>query len=313
MNFYVLAPADISSGGPELAHQMCHEINKNHHQAYMYYNYRDLIGPANVDAIDKFKKYNTTHVTSHSEADREENIVIIPEGLADRASWFTHATIVLWWMSVDNYYRDNVNTDIIALDKVVSLHLTQSFYADTHLMENGVPKSKILTVSDYISDLYGQFILPGEYRKDIVLFNPKKGFDELKPLIEKTTSFEWRPLINLTEEEMIVLMQMAKVYVDFGNHPGKDRIPREAVLCGCCIITNRRGSAAFYEDIPISPDYKIDTDDDSCYETACSLLKNIFNDYQGHFHAFDHYREITKSEKSKFEEDVKRFLAHIVR
>lgn len=33
---------------------------------------------------------------------------------------------------------------------------------------------------------------------------------------------------------MILTMRKAKVYIDFGFHPGKDRIPREAVMCGAC-------------------------------------------------------------------------------
>jgi len=308
MNVYILAPAKVSSGGPELAHQMCYEINKNGKNAYMYYIYAGLTGPADEDAIDKFKKYETCHVTNHNEADQKGNIVIIPEGLADRSQWFKNATLILWWMSVDNFYRDNQNTDIKILDSVISLHLSQSFYSYTHLLENGIDEKKIITVSDYISDLYGQFILPADYRKNIALYNPKKGAEELKPLRDNTPFLEWKPLINLTEEEMIVLMQIAKVYVDFGNHPGKDRIPREAALCGCCLVTNQKGSAAFYEDVSIPSQYKIDTTDSSCYEKAAILLEKIAADYSSCFNDFDYYRNVIKGEKSKFEQDVQELI-----
>ena len=33
-------------------------------------------------------------------------------------------------------------------------------------------------------------------------------------------------LIGMTTEEMRSCMSKSKVYIDFGNHPGKDRIPR---------------------------------------------------------------------------------------
>ena len=33
-----------------------------------------------------------------------------------------------------------------------------------------------------------------------------------------------------------------QVYIDFGHHPGQDRLPREAVQCGCVVITGTRGS-----------------------------------------------------------------------
>ena len=30
-----------------------------------------------------------------------------------------------------------------------------------------------------------------------------------------------------------------KLYIDFGGFPGKDRLPREAVMHDCCIITGK--------------------------------------------------------------------------
>lgn len=55
----------------------------------------------------------------------------------------------------------------------------------------------------------------------------------------------WVPLIGMTTEEMRSCMSKSKVYIDFGNHPGKDRIPREAAISGCIVITGKRGAAAF--------------------------------------------------------------------
>lgn len=37
MTFYNVCPAEIESGGPELAHQMCHRLNDAGLEAYMYY------------------------------------------------------------------------------------------------------------------------------------------------------------------------------------------------------------------------------------------------------------------------------------
>lgn len=53
-------------------------------------------------------------------------------------------------------------------------------------------------------------------------------------------------------------MSKSKVYIDFGNHPGKDRIPREAAISGCIVITGKRGAAAFAEDVCIPETYKFD-------------------------------------------------------
>lgn len=131
--------------------------------------------------------------------------------------------------------------------------------------------------------------------------------DDLRPLIKLCDFVIWKPIIGMTEEEVVLNMQIAKVYVDFGSHPGKDRIPREAAACGLCVITNKKGSAGFYDDVPIDEKYKFGDPID--YEKAAALLKDIINNYGSHFHAFDNYRDVIRSEKQKFEDDVKKLLS----
>ena len=53
------------------------------------------------------------------------------------------------------------------------------------------------------------------------------------------------------------MLQRSKIYIDFGPHPGMDRIPREAALAGCLVITNSEGAAGFQSDVPILPKYKV--------------------------------------------------------
>ena len=43
--------------------------------------------------------------------------------------------------------------------------------------------------------------------------------------------------------------------MDFGFHPGQDRLPREAALLKNCIITNRE-ELSFYKDMPIAEEFK---------------------------------------------------------
>ena len=45
-------------------------------------------------------------------------------------------------------------------------------------------------------------------------------------------------------------------YIDFGPHPGMDRLPREAALAGCVVVTNREGAANFDEDTPLPSQFK---------------------------------------------------------
>ena len=109
---------------------------------------------------------------------------------------------------------------------------------------------------------------------------------------------------------MILVMQISKIYVDFGHHPGKDRIPREAAANGCCVITNKKGSAAYNQDVPIPDGYKFD-DLIASLDEIDVLLYEICDNFADHMKDFDSYREMIKSEKAKFDKDVITFVEEI--
>jgi hypothetical protein len=55
----------------------------------------------------------------------------------------------------------------------------------------------------------------------------------------------------MSRKEVISSLTSSKIYLDLGIHPGTDRIPREAALLGCVIVTNKRGSAGNKIDVDI--------------------------------------------------------------
>lgn len=315
--FYILTPARVRTGGPELCHQMCAALNSLGESAYVYYEDGDHYEPVDAEPVEDYMRYGTEHVKSMEEyldrSDGCEHILICPEARTRHLRPLSTADkIVLWWMSVDNYFKDPDRESIESIVEMVDLHLVQSEYARQFLLkECGVDESKIIYLSDYINEDYGKFVLPGEYRKQIGIVNPAKGFEVVKPLIEKTVNrMEWIPLVKMNREEVIVSLQIGKVYVDFGNHPGKDRIPREAAACGCCIITNKKGSAAYYEDVPIPDQYKFENPEESIEEIE-ALIIDICENYEEHKKNFEVYREWIKQEKARFFEDVKIFADRI--
>ena len=125
-----------------------------------------------------------------------------------------------------------------------------------------------------------------------------------------SSAIGWIGLKGMDLEQEIVVMQSAKIYVDFGGHPGKDRIPREAAANGCCVITNRRGSAAYREDVPIPEEYKFE-DPKEMLPNVVQLMVNICNDFQNHQDHFREYREWIKAEREKFIRDTRKFLEEI--
>ena len=80
MTFYNVCPAGIESGGPELAHQMCHRLDELGCDAKMYYITSNVIEPQDVPASGKYLKYNTQHAVSLSEIENPQSVVIFNEG-----------------------------------------------------------------------------------------------------------------------------------------------------------------------------------------------------------------------------------------
>ncbi len=316
MNVYILAPVDKMSGGPELAHQLCHAINTNtDSKAFMCYV--NVFAPfsealcAKAVAPEPFRVYGTEPVFSMEEMDRKGNVVVFPEGLTLSMPYVKNAAKVMWWMSVDNYIlsTDEENLDDIA--KTVDLHLYQSNYAKDYV-EKKIPGANGMYLSDYINEEHGKFLYPAEFRQNAALYNPAKGYDILKHIQEKISWLKWIPIIGLELPQIILLMQSSKIYVDFGNHPGKDRIPREAAANGCCVITNRKGSAAYDTDVPIPPSYKFDRPEEEA-DSIDALLHDICDNFKAHQDKFEAYRSFIRGEKEKFNADTILFLEKISR
>ena len=92
-------------------------------------------------------------------------------------------------------------------------------------------------------------------REDRILY-PARGKWFTQWLRRWAPDLAWQEITGFTPAEVKALFQTSKLYVDFGSHPGKDRMPREAATHGCCIITGRRGSAGNAFDVPIPARYK---------------------------------------------------------
>ncbi len=301
---YVVCPAKFASGGPELAHQLCYELNKLGASAKMFYLVGGQYEPVDTPALEKYERYCTEHVTQLSEVERADAIMIHNESMTSYIPYYPKCRKALWWMSVDNYLKDTHKLPHEEIKKHVEFHLVQSQYAYDYVKNQvGVEEEKILFLSDYIHEAFYKKYFPEGFRKNMVLYNPKKGLENLQPLIDRMPEVQWIPLINLSEEQLIKVMQIAKVYIDLGNHPGKDRIPREAALGGCCIITNKQGSAAFREDVPILEQYKFEHFADR-YDDMKALILDICDDFEEHSKNFVAYRQWIAEERMRFTQDT---------
>ena len=142
--FYMIAPYNRATGGVELAHQMCAQLNVlepgSAKMAYFDNEDASFSGfPVDMNGPKIYDKYAVSHAVSFEEIDHEGNVVIIPEGITPVVELFHKAKRVIWWMSVDGYlgcFDKGIPTNLDQLMKMVDLHLYQSEYARDFLQKN---------------------------------------------------------------------------------------------------------------------------------------------------------------------------------
>lgn len=321
---YVICPANVKTGGTELLHQLVNTLNSLELIAYMVYIGKNK--KIKIETPKEFEKYIVNYITLEEIEDKTDNIVVLPEFYVNLSVKIKNCKVIVWWLSVDNYLlhynlktvfnkrswkgiaeyfiHRNWRFEIGTISKKVKYNLAQSFYAIDFLKTYKFKNIEYL--SDYINEEYFNISLERE-RENIVLYNPKKGFEFTEKIIKKSKDIKWLPLINMSNQEVKDTLLKGKVYVDFGNHPGKDRFPREAAICGCCIITGKRGAANFYEDIPIPEKYKFSDDEDNI-DDILYIIHNCLVNYEKCIGEYESYRNMIKNEPQKFVNDVCRIF-----
>jgi len=191
--------------------------------------------------------------------------------------------------------------------KKADFHFAQSFYALNFIKSKEITQDKIYYLPDYLNKSFLEAQTDLSKKVNIVAYNPMKGFVFTKKIISSAKDIKFVPLINMSRREVIKILQRAKVYIDFGNHPGKDRIPREAAILGCCVITGKRGSAAFFEDVPIPNEYKFE-DKKKNIPKIIEKIKDCFENFEERYKDFNYYREVIKNEPQKFVEKLKKIF-----
>ena len=322
---YLVCPPAYASGGPELIYQLASKLSACGVQTRMYYHptHENPVHPNYID-------YGTT--AANTIEDEEKNLIIIPEALVpafNRTENFRHIRKCIWWLSVDNFFlelyqeararrlaRISLLRDLRIYerrffaeqvnDRNYTFHLAQSEYALDLLRKENIRAGYL---SDFLGPAFFQRAskMQPVTKENIVLYNPAKGYRFTKKIIAAAPDLTWIPIQNMSPAEVADLLARAKVYIDFGNHPGKDRFPREAALMNCCIITGIRGSAYYNGDLNIPRAYKIR---DASYNITriVRLLRSCLQDYNAHSKDFESYRELIRNEEQQFEHDLSKMF-----
>ena len=328
---YIVSFPNFESGGPELLHQLCRSLTDLGFNAYMYYD--GMPKKAADPTPEKFKKYGTRYVDKIE--DSINNYLIFPEAIEITAKRNKKIRKIMWWLGVNHYlvyseiwkrplwtYAKHLGQAILnirpsyfmyELKRSDFVFLGQCNYVISFLNNKGIKNVPLL--SDYISldfieSSEKSLAKRGKDRKNQVIYNPGRNIQYVKKLIKFAPDIEFVPLVGYKPEELKKVISDSKIYIDFGSHPGKDRLPRECAMLGCCIITSTRGSAGFYEDLPISSEYKFRRTGENIPKIV-KKIRHIFENYDNEIINFDFYRDRIREEKKMFETQVENLFLEV--
>ncbi len=301
----IVCPALTRTGGPEALHQLGRALLDRGQDAAMVYVADDEAwfsfgdGGAEVPALpglmpDAYAPYAVPRATMIPDA--ADVAVVVPEIWPWLVRRFRRAAVHLWWLSVDNGVERLRAAGGLAALGGRCVHLCQSRYALDWLAARGVRGAML---SDYTAPAMA--VRPEELagrREARVLFAPRGRAFALW-LRERVPEVEWRELAGLAPEAVRELFLTSRLYVDFGAHPGRDRMPREAAMLGCCVMTGRRGAAGNSVDVAIPDRYKFG-------ETwlAARAVRRLVREYPARVGDFATYRAAIAGEREVFAREV---------
>ncbi|MFA3784108.1 hypothetical protein ABRY23_13695 [Melioribacteraceae bacterium 4301-Me] len=341
---YIVAPANSRTAGPELLHQMAFYIrNFLKFNVYMYFVPPDHPNPIPSD----FKEYGNCSVNKIE--DECENIIIVPEIYNTLKIFDNFCKIrkVIWWMSIDNFFIDRFIfkdiilslpiriikklTELLSLPPILEINkVALKYYSKYKIESDPLVKQAILNICsahhvklflekrglkvfflvEFLNNDFLDFNTDLTKKENIIVYNPLKGAKFTRKIINNAKHLNFVPISNLSRKDVIKLLQRAKVYIDFGNHPGRDRLPREAALLKCCIITNRKGGAMLKEDLGIPEEYKFD-DNFVNIPLIINKIEDCLTDYENKLYDFEKYRKSILEEPSLFLEGIKKLFVKV--
>lgn len=297
---YIVCPHNFVTGGVESLHQLSFKLQDLGIRAHMvYYPFTD--NPIIPRPYSKYKP-----VPAHFIEDEVYNILIVPEIYIDYSlDDYKKIRKAIWWLSVDNYVYQSLDRQMPDLGFISTRNIrnfVQSAHAKDFLRRYQIKVDAYL--AGYINSHFREECEDHTIRNNNVLYNPNKGYEYTSRLIQAAPELNWIALKDLTVAQVRQAFLSSKVYIDFGHHPGRDRFPREAAVSGCCIITGTRGSAAWFDDLPIPHTFKFDQNTSDIYDII-ARIKECLSDYESqviHFHPFC---ERVKNEEERLVHDIK--------
>lgn len=238
-----------------------------------------------------------------------EVFFVFPETNAENAFNCHGVPRAIWWLSVDNFtlthpHLLNRSTLRDLFEDESVLHFYQSRYAQDFLHGHGA--RSVFPLFDYVSAAYLDSLNDTSGLKTVdFAFFPRKGADVAQEFLNHGGNSLGRVAIQgMTQDQVLRTLASSRIYIDFGHHPGKDRVPREAACMGNIVFLHEKGAAAFFEDHPLHSDY-IFTTQDVRNGSLLSRVREVLQQPEDHLKRQEYYRRRISMEKEEFDWQVK--------
>ncbi|HTC43974.1 MAG TPA: hypothetical protein VK696_02900 [Steroidobacteraceae bacterium] len=318
----ILCPEAVT-GGPEALHQLAHAINSlggNARLAYFGQGSTLEHGPTAIVGRHSpnpavAATYAAYHPVPLVEAPLSEGTLIVaPEILPEALLAIPARNRAVWWLSVDNAisYNPKLNDPGYANTLIGGsglIHFYQSDYARRFIERYGGSRSAF-PLFDYINPEYLRSApsQPQSRRQQIGLF-PQKGAMLASRFMSANPHLSFAAIQNMTREQVRQSLLNCSVYIDFGHHPGKDRVPREAAVSGAIVFLHERGAAASFQDHPLDRFYLFNEEDIDTGSLASRVAEAI-SDPERHRALQQVYRQRILFGCEEFMLQVRTFFFH---
>ncbi len=305
----MICPSLIATGGTESIHKFASTLNKcEGMDVKILYRGQQLDNPC----PEPYKKYGVSYITEFPKGFK--GTVIMPELWGDELldPQYKECIKVINWAGVGAYEWNNPKRLWYRfLQDESIIHLVQSVYAEWYLKRLNIHPKQIMPLSDVLNDIYFEEYTQKE-RSNEVLYNPAKFTDfQLKVLEQgQAEGIVFKPLQGYTTEQMADVMRHSKLYVELGVFPGRERVPREAAMCGCCVIATNEGAGAFYEDVVVQSKYKFNM---TQVNEVVQKIKYVLTHYEECYPDFEEYRQSLKQDKENLPAQCKALAERLVK
>jgi hypothetical protein len=302
VRIHIVCPSDKFTGSAESLHQFGRAA------ATLGYDTRIAYLPnAQGPVPGAFADYGLT--VDQEVADEPGVLVVAQHTDLKLVAGLRRAQPAVWWLRVGDDADPATTERALAVPDAV--HLAQSEHARRYLELRGVSAR---VVGDFVPARFTEKAgsLAPPVRLDAVLYNPDRSDAFVPQLIEASRGvLGWVPVSGLKRAEVAELMSYSKVYVDFGAHAGRTRLPREALAAGCCVISGRRGAAGNGVDLTPPEGFAFDETEPAAAKAVLDRIALTVMEFDEAQAAFAPERAAVLDEERVFSSQVAELLAEV--